>query len=147
MDDLKKLLESAYRIGGTVGLIALLSFIILWASVNDKHVADNLTQIFELLARLGGQGGLVIVLLFFTLWGTLSEIRKDLKGLKEDHADLLVSIEDVKNDIEKEIKNTKSCVMQIMYEFNMITDRRRRDVPVKEDRRKRHGAVSSDVEE
>jgi hypothetical protein len=147
MDDLKKLLESAYRIGGAVGLATLLSFALLWVSINDKQAADNLTQIFELLAKLSGQGGLVIILLFFTLWGTLSEIRKDLKGLKEDHADLQTSVEDVRNDIQDEIKKTKSCVMKILYEFNMVEDRRRRVVPVNNERRKRHGLASIDTEE
>jgi hypothetical protein len=89
---------------------------------------DNAEHIIDIFAKAGGIAGLVILLLFILIGKYLSDIQKTL-------AAMALQSEEHKNELQLQIEKTKSCVLKIMYEFNMCQDRRRRDKPVKIERR------------
>jgi hypothetical protein len=89
---------------------------------------EPIKEIFAIFADAGGISGLVILLLFIMIY-------RDLRDLKKQNEALRMQNEESKNEIQLQIEKTKSCVLKIMYEFNMCADRRKRNRAVKEDRR------------
>lgn len=89
---------------------------------------DHLDHVLDVFSKAGGIAGLVILLLFVLVFRHLHDIQQNINELKLEN-------EESKNELLLHIEKTKACVLKIMYEFNMVQDRRRRDRPVKIDRR------------
>jgi len=89
---------------------------------------ESIVKIFTIFADVGGIAGLVILLLFMML-------NRELRDLKRQNETIILNIEKSKDELNLQIEKTKACVLKIMYEFNMCQDRRRRDKPVKVERR------------
>ena len=89
---------------------------------------EHLDHILDVFSKAGGIAGLVILLLFIVVFQYLRDIQQQLNALS-------MQVEESKNDLAFQIEKTKSCVLKIMYEFNMLQDRRRRTRPIINERR------------
>jgi hypothetical protein len=83
---------------------------------------------------------IVIVLFFLIISRFISASNRKNSNveakLEELKSDILLEIEEKNNAIMLQIESTKSCVVKIMYDIGISTDRRRRSVSVDDDRRK-----------
>ncbi len=101
---------------------------------------NELIQFLKSLSDHDKLPAIVIVLFFWIISKFISA--NDRKNsnveakLEELKSDILHEIEEKNNAIMLQIESTKSCVVKIMYDIGISTDRRRRSVSVDDERRK-----------
>jgi hypothetical protein len=101
---------------------------------------NELIQFLKSLSDHDKLPAIVIVLFFWIISKFISANDKksnnvELK-LEELKSEILHEIEGKNNAIMMQIESTKSCVVKIMYDIGINTDRRRRSVDVDNDRRR-----------
>ena len=97
--------------------------------MSESNIYDVVPVIFNDIAASDKIQVFVICGLFFI-------INKYIVASGKKNDQVAMMIEEMKNDILLEIKETKVCVVRIMYDMELKKDRRKNNINVNQERRK-----------